>query len=163
MKTKRLFLLFCFITVFLSVLAIMPKTETSTRWMRITDVERTDSALRVGIRLQNYPHYWVKISPAIRLMATSDTTLQYKLIATENIELGKKIWMPESGYHYGVLVFEKVPEDVKIVDLVETDPSDFGNCTYGIRLEEPSTLQTPSIISFSEILQNSNQPSEPWI
>ncbi len=162
MKTKRISLLLCFIAVFISAFAIMPKTETSNRWMRITDVERTDSALRVGIRLQNYPHYWVKISPSTRLMATSDTTLQYKLIATENIELGEKIWMPESGYHHGVLIFEKVPSDIKIVDMVETDPSDFGNCTYGIRIDEPSTLQTPPIITFSEILNNSNQPSEPW-
>lgn len=95
-------------------------------------------------------------------MATSDTTLQYKIIATENIELGKEIWMPESGYHHGVLIFEKVPADIKVVDLVETDPSDFANCTYGIQLDEPNTLQTPQIITLSEILQNSNMAGDPW-
>lgn len=162
MKTKRLLFIFCFITVCLSALALVPKTETNTRWMRITDVERTDSTLRVGVRIQHYPHNWVKISPAIRLMASSDTTFQYKLIATENIELGKEIWMPESGYHYGVLIFEKVPEDIKVVDLVETEPADFGNCTYGIRLDEPNTSQAPTIVTFSDILKNKNQEGEPW-
>lgn len=162
MKTKHLLLTLSLTAVFLSTYALVPKTETSTRWMRITDVERTDSALRVGIRLQNYPRYWVQLSPETRLIATSDTTLQYKIIATENIELGNKIWMPESGYHEGVILFEKVPANVKVVDMVETDPSDFGNCTYGIQLDEPNTILTPPIITYSDILQNTNHATESW-
>ena len=146
----------------MSAYAIVPKTETSTRWMRITDVERTDSSTRIGVRLQNYPHYWVMLSPDTRLMATEDTTQQYKLIATENIELGSHIWMPESGQHDGVLIFEKVPASINVVDLVETDPSDTGSCTYGIHLDEQATLVYPDILKYSDILDNGTKKSEEW-
>ncbi len=135
MKINRLFSMLCLPAMFMSAYAIVPKTETTCRWMRVTDVERTDSSTRVGVRLQNFPHFWVMVSPDTRLMATEDTTLQYKLITTENIQLGSQIWMPESGQHEGVLVFEKVPADVKVVDLVETNPSEAANCTFGNHLE----------------------------
>ena len=162
MKTNRIISLLCLVAIAISAYALVPKTETTTRWMRVTDVERTDSALRVGIRLQNYPRFWVQVSPSIRLMATSDTTLQYKIIATENIELDQKIWMPESGYHVGVLLFEKVPTDVKIVDLVETDPSDAGSCIYGIHLDEQATPVCPNILTLSDILDNGKKSEDEW-
>lgn len=130
--------------------------------MRITDVERTDSSTRIGVRLQNYPHFWVMVSPDTHLMATEDTTQQYKLIGTEKIELGSQIWMPESGQHDGVLIFEKVPAGIKVVDLVETNPSDIGNCTYGIHLEEEATLVKPDILKYSDILDKGTKPSEKW-
>ena len=162
MKTNRIISILFLVAMAISAYALVPKTETTTRWMRVTDVERTDSALRVGIRLQNYPRFWVQVSPSIRLMATSDTTLQYKIIATENIELDQKIWMPESGYHEGVLLFEKVPADVKIVDLVETDPSDAGSCIYGIHLDEQATPVSPNILTLSDILDNRKRSEDEW-
>ncbi|MDE5997160.1 MAG: hypothetical protein K2G77_03000, partial [Muribaculaceae bacterium] len=162
MKTTRIFSILCLIAIAISSYALVPKTETTTRWMRVTDVERTDSALRVGIRLQHYPRYWVQISPSIRLMATSDTTRQYKIIATENIGLDQKIWMPESGYHEGVLLFEKVPADIKVVDLVETDLSDAGNCTYGIHLDEQATPISPNILTLSDIFGNRKKAEVEW-
>lgn len=162
MKTNRFFSILCLIAIAISAYALVPKTETTTRWMRVTDVERTDSALRVGIRLQNHPHYWVQISPSIRLRAASDTTLQYKIIATENIGLDRKIWMPESGYHEGMLLFEKVPADVKVVDLVETDPSDVGNCIYGIHLDEQATTVIPDILTLSDIFDKGKKAEEEW-
>ncbi len=163
MKINRLFSMLCLPAMFMSAYAIVPKTETTCRWMRVTDVERTDSSTRVGVRLQNFPHFWVMVSPDTRLMATEDTTLQYKLITTENIQLGSQIWMPESGQHEGVLVFEKVPADVKVVDLVETNPSEAANCTFGIHLEEEASTVTPNLITLSDILDKGKKPAEEWI
>lgn len=162
MKISRFLSILCITAVLLPAYAITPKTETSNRWMRITDVERTDSALRVGVRLRHLPHYWVMLSSSNRLIATEDTTCQYKLIGTENIELDKRIWMPESGKHDGVLLFEKVPADVKVVDMVESDPTDVGNSTYGIWLDQPETRMQPDLITFADIMDNGGKQAEPW-
>lgn len=162
MKINRIFSVLCLPALVMSAYAIVPKTETTCRWMRITDVERTDSTTRVSVRLQHQPHFWVMVSPDTRLMATEDTTLQYKLRATENIQLGSQIWMPESGQHEGVLIFEKVPDNIKVVDLVETEPSDITNCTLGIHLEEQATPICPDLIKLSDILDKRKKPLEEW-
>ncbi|MDE6341169.1 MAG: TlpA family protein disulfide reductase [Muribaculaceae bacterium] len=163
MKATRLLTMLCLPAAILSANAIVPKTETTCHWMKVIDVERTDSSTRVGVRLQNHPNFWVRVSPDTRLMATEDTTLQYNLIATENIQTGSEIWMPESGQHDGVLIFEKVPDNIKVVDLVETVPSDIKNCTFGIHLEEPATPPViPDLIQLPDILEKGPKPSEAW-
>ena len=162
MKPIRFLPTLCLTAIAISAYAVKPKTDTTNRWMRITDVERTDSSLRVGVRLQNPPHFWVKVSPSTRLMQPEDTTIQYKLIGTENIEPGKKIRMPESGQHEGVLIFEKVPSDIRIVDMVESDPADAGNCTYGIALDQQENPVRPDIISLTDILQSSESTDGQW-
>ncbi|MDE6696770.1 MAG: hypothetical protein K2K25_07805 [Muribaculaceae bacterium] len=163
MKINRIFSAICLPALVISAYAIVPKTETTCRWMKVTDVERTDSTTRVNVKLQNRPHSWVMVSPDTRLMATEDTTLQYKLTATENIQLGSQIWMPESGQHDGVLIFERVPDNIKVVDLVETEPSDITNCTLGIHLEEPATPPIiPDILSLSDILAKEQNNAEIW-
>lgn len=162
MKTIRLLSILCLLVIFIPAYSIKPKTETTNTWMRITDVERTDSNLRIGVRLQNFPHYWVMVDSSTRLIATEDTTLQYKLIASENIELDKKIWMPESGQHEGVLIFEKVPADIKVVDMVESDPADIGSCTYGIMLDHPDTRIRPNILTLSDIIESNKKATEVW-
>ncbi|MDE6194630.1 MAG: hypothetical protein K2M83_11695, partial [Muribaculaceae bacterium] len=60
MKPIRFLPTLCLTAIAISAYAVKPKTDTTNRWMRITDVERTDSSLRVGVRLQNPPHFWVK-------------------------------------------------------------------------------------------------------
>ncbi len=71
--------------IFLSSYAIVPKTELNTRFSKVTNVERTDSSLRLRIRLQNFPNYWVKVPASTHLIAVGDTTRQYKIIGSENL------------------------------------------------------------------------------
>ena len=56
MKIIRLLTILCLQAIAMSAFAIVPKTETSCYWMRITDVERTDSSTRIGVKLQHHPH-----------------------------------------------------------------------------------------------------------
>ncbi len=162
MNNYRLTILIALLTIFLSAHAIVPKVEVTPRYLRITDVERTDSALRIGIRLQHYPNYWVKIPSSTHLVAPDDTTTKYKIKGAENFALDEKIWMPASGQHEGVLIFERVPEDVKLVDMIESSPSDVGSNTLGIHLDEPDDRVRPDIITLADVISHTNQSIEPW-
>lgn len=162
MKIIRLMTILCLHAIVMSAQAIVPKTETTCHWMRVTDVERTDSSTRVGVRLQNYPRYWVIVDSAKSLISSKDPSLRYKLTGTENLELDKKIWMPETGYHEGVLIFEKVPADVKVVDLAGTDTDADEIIIYGINLDEPHIGTRPDIITLSDIIGDGNKTSTEW-
>lgn len=148
--------------IFLSSYAIVPKTELNTRFSKVTNVERTDSSLRLRIRLQNFPNYWVKVPASTHLIAVGDTTRQYKIIGSENLPIDQEIWMPTSGYHDGTLIFENVPDEVKIVDMVESDPADVKNNILGIHLDEEETRVAPRLITMSDIMNNDNTASEKW-
>ncbi len=162
MKIIRLFAMAVLSALFLSASAFIPKTEKSSSYVKITNVERTDSSLRLGIRLQNRPNFWVRIPSDARLIAVDDTTRQYKITGTENIALDQEIWMPESGSHEGILIFEKVPEDVKVVDLVERDYRNIDDNSLGIHLDEPATHEAPKLITIADILNGSGKPAEKW-
>lgn len=162
MKINRLPFLIALSALFLSAYAIVPKTDTQARFVRVTDVERTDSSLRLGVRLQNMPNAWVRIASTTRLISVEDTTLQYKIIGAEDMPLDTKIWMPSSGYQEGTLVFEKVPGKVKVVDMVEFDQKDLKNNVMGIHLDQPETRVHPTLINLSDIIDNGKKASEVW-
>ena len=162
MKTKRALSFLFLPAIAMSAQAILPKTETSCHWMRITDVERTDSSTRVGVRLQHLPRYWVIVDSVKSLIASEDPSRRYILTGTENLDLNKKIRMPETGHHDGVLIFEKVPTDVKIVDLAGTDENADEIITYGIRLDEPYTSTRPDMITLSEIIGDGRNTAGEW-
>lgn len=159
---KYLFILVACVATSFNSYAILPRIELQPFWMRVTDVEQTDSATRVGIRFQNIPGYWVKFSSTGRLIADVDTTLQFKIIGTENIELDKEIWITESGAHEGVLLFEKVPKSVKVVNLVEMDPEDTQNNVIGIHLDEPETRIRPKLLTVADIIGDSQNAKDSW-
>ena len=162
MKTKRALSILFLPAIVMSAQAIIPKTETSCHWMRITDVERTDSSTRVGVRLQHLPRYWVMVDSVKSLIASEDPSRRYILTGTENLDLNKKIRMPETGHHDGVLIFEKVPTDVKVVDLAGTDENADEIITYGIRLDEPNTATRPDMITLSEIIGDRMNTAGEW-
>lgn len=143
--------------------ALSPKIELQPSWIRVLDVERTDSATRVGVRFQYPAGYSVGFNSGAYLIAYGDSIHQYKIIGTENIELDKGIRMPASGQHEGVLLFENVPESVKVVDLVEKDPADTPNNVIGIHLDEQETRIRPKTLTVDDIIIGNGQiASEPW-
>lgn len=156
-----------FFTVFAALAftanALSPKIELQPSWIRVLDMERTDSAIRVDVRFQCPAGYSVGFNSGAYLIACGDSIHQYKIIGTENIELDKGIRMPASGLHEGVLLFENVPESVKVVDLVEKDPSDTTNNVIGIHLDEPETRIRPKTLTIDDIfIGNGQKASEPW-
>ncbi len=145
--------------LFVSAVAIVPKTETKISYRDITDVERTDSTLRVSVRMSNRPNYWCKVPSSSYLVSDDDAATKFKIIGSENFELDQEVWMPASGFYDGVLVFEKVPETVKVVNYIESDPTDLHNNIFGIHLDEEETEVRPEFTTVSDILNAKNTPS----
>lgn len=129
------------------VFALRPKTDFQETFLEVTDVERQDTCLRVSVLLKHLPGYWVTISKNDYLQPHNDSTKKYKTIGTENIELDKRIWMKESGQHEAVLIFEKVPSDVDVVDIMSiSDNGNIETVVYGLNLEEKDTTPLPAMI-----------------
>ncbi|MDE6696211.1 MAG: TlpA family protein disulfide reductase [Muribaculaceae bacterium] len=128
--------------------ALPPKIDYQTNYLEVTDIERQDTCLRISVILKNFPGYWINIPKnAVYLRSQNDTVRKYKLIGSENFELNKRIWMKESGKHEGILIFEKIPSDVTVVDMLSTE--DNGNIEtmgLGINLEETDTNEPPKMI-----------------
>ncbi len=162
MKIYRLIIFLALSSLFLSAYGFAPKTETTPNYLRITDVERTDTSLRLSVKLQHLPNYWVRIPSSTSLIAPENDSIRYKIIGSEGISLDRQVYMPASGYQDGVLIFEKVPSEVKLVDMVESDPEDISCNVMGIRLDEPEYRKQPKMITFSDILNDGEKPSEAW-
>lgn len=163
MKLRQIFCCLALVTTVLATSALVPKTETTAHYMRVLNVERNDSSLRVALRLLHQPKYWVQIPASVRLINVADTTMQFKAIGHENLPLDTKIAMPASGYHDGVLIFEKVPQSVKVVDLVEDSSTDLTSNVLGIHLDEAETRVRPKMHSITDILNAASPPQEqPW-
>lgn len=128
--------------------ALRPKVDYQTYYYEITDVERQDTCLRVSVILKNFPGYWVNIpKDGVFLRSKNDTVRKYKLIGSENFELNKRIWMKESGQHEGSLIFEKIPSDVDVVDIFETDDNDkIETIALGICIDEKDPNEAPEMI-----------------
>lgn len=128
--------------------ALRPKIEFQTYYMEVTEAERQDTCLRLSVILKTLPGYWVSIPKNDTYLRSQDDTIRkYKLIGSENLELDKRIWMKESGQHEGSLIFEKVPSDVTIVDMLSTEYNGtIETLALGIHLDEKDTTPPPSMI-----------------
>ncbi len=143
------------------VFALRPKTNYQDEYLEVTDVERQDTCLRVYVILKNLPGYWVIVSKNNYLQPHNDPSKKYKLIGAENIELDKRIWMKESGQHDAVLIFDKVPSDVKVVDMKSiADNGKIETPIFGLHLEEKETFTLPAMIDPKSLF--SDTPTDDW-
>ena len=145
-----------------SVCAIVPKVEYMPKCVIVNGVERDDTCTRVSVVLQNYFKYWVRIPSTAFLHAVGDTTIRYRVKGSEDITLDKKIRMPASGLHPGTLVFEKVPDNVNVVDLVIDGLDNPKSSVRGIHLDEADTTVYPRLLSAADLFNSNERPAEEW-
>ncbi|MDE6552673.1 MAG: TlpA family protein disulfide reductase [Muribaculaceae bacterium] len=128
--------------------ASRPKIDYQESFLEVTDVERQDTCLRISVILKNSPGYWVNIPKNdVFLRSQNDTVRKYRLIGSEKFELNKRIWMKETGQHEGVLIFEKIPSDVRVVDMMETENNGkLETIVAGLNLDEKDTNELPVMI-----------------
>lgn len=143
----------------LSATAIVPQVDYSPYFRTIDQVERTPECLRMHITLNHLPHYWVMIDSTSVLIDRASGR-EFRLIGHENVPFNTEIWMPDSGHRSGLLLFEPVPQDVKIVDLIEpaTNPK---QQTYGIHLDMPRIATSPQGLDKEDILRQAPS-NEQW-
>lgn len=99
------------------------------------------------------PGFWVSIPKnGTFLRPHNDTVGIYHLLGSENFELDKRIWMKKSGQHEGALIFEKIPSDVKVVDLFSIeDNGDIETLALGINLDEKDITPPPAMFDVKKL------------
>lgn len=101
-------------------------------WITFTEISLGSDRTAVKAELRNRPNWWVKVSSDTDLIDPA-TGNKYHILGAEGIELGKEIYMPESGKMPCTLLFEAVPASVERLNMVEEgNPAD--NNMYGIHL-----------------------------
>lgn len=158
-EKKNLILGLLAISCTLIAQALEPEVDYSSGYISIDNVERTPEGTRVDVTLNHLPHYWVKVDSTV-VLTDASTGQTFRITGQENLPLSTEIWMPESGHHQGTVIFERIPEDVKVVDMVNSaDPED--EFAYGIHLDMPRIPIIPSGLSREDILARAPHP-EKW-
>ena len=99
----------------------------------ITRIERTPDATRLHIHVIFRPHWWVKTGKDTHL-EDAITGKKYYITGSENFELEKEVYTPDSGTLNFVLIFPPLPKETKEIHLLESDHDELN--TYYISLEK---------------------------
>lgn len=113
----------------------------------ISRIERTAGETRLFIHAVFRPNWWVRIGGNCYVQDAA-TGKRYALKRAEGIELGKEIYMPESGQMDFVLVYEPLPAETTHIHHI--DPDDTTNNefdTYDIALTVPAKRDLPPLHS----------------
>ncbi len=78
----------------------------------ITRIERTPDATRLHIHVIFRPHWWVKTGKDTHL-EDAITGKKYYITGSENFELEKEVYTPDSGTLDFVLIFPPLPKETK--------------------------------------------------
>ena len=97
---------------------VIDKKNTTT--MELYRVELMDTATVLYAEMYNHPNYWVRLSSGAYLEGLTSGK-KYKLLKSADMELDKKVYMPESGNSSVTLFFE--PVDPNEDCLLYTSPS----------------------------------------
>lgn len=113
--------------------AIVPQVDYQARWYSVNEVEMGNDVTRVGVTLTNQPGYWCRLDSSTVLVDRA-TGKEYVVIGAEGMTLGDKVWMPAEGRYDATLIFEPLPEGVKVVDMIEKSNPEQTDVIYGIHL-----------------------------
>ena len=100
----------------------------------ITRIERNPDATRLSIHVVFRPHWWVKTGKDTHLEDVA-TGKKYYITGSEDFELEKEVYTPDSGTLDFVLLFPPLPKETKEIHFLDDDDHEELN-TYYISLEE---------------------------
>lgn len=106
----------------------------------ITRIERTPESTKVYVHAIFRPHWWIKES-GDNYLEDAATGKRYSFKSAEGIELGKEVYMPDSGTMDYVLLFEPLPTEVRTIHYIS--PSDSEGNIYDLSLV-PQKKSRPS-------------------
>ncbi|MDR2775330.1 MAG: hypothetical protein LBC19_11425 [Tannerella sp.] len=102
----------------------------NTNTLEIDKIVLTDTATIFYIDAFYYPKNWIRIDSLTYLQAGDR---KYFITGSEDIELSKDFWMPESGEASFVLLFPPIERELEKIDFIESDCDDCFKI-YGIDL-----------------------------
>lgn len=95
--------------------------ETNAEYLYIRQVELTDTATILRIRVFYTPHNWVRFGSGTCLVADGKA---YKITGGEGVKVDEKFRLPESGEADMALYFEPLPLDTPSFDYIEGHSDD---------------------------------------
>lgn len=110
-----------------------PVSDNVLDYLSIYQIELSDKQTVMRGNVYNRPDQWVNISSGAVLKGLQ-TGQEYKLLGSEEFELDRQLYMPESGTRPITLIFEALDSQDTVVDLVEY----MDNSIKGIRLSPQS-------------------------
>lgn len=111
--------------------------------LEIEKIESSDSATVFHIRAFYRPGAWITISPET-FIRESGTDEKLTVVDAEGIELGKELFMPESGETSFKLYFPPLKPEVTKIDFVECESDGCFNI-WGIRLTAKGKVDVATI------------------
>src|SRR5574344_505984 len=109
-----------------------PEVDYTPSWFHIDEIRLDKDATVVKGEMQNQPNWWCRVDTTFYLINPT-TNKKYMLRRAEGVEIGKQIYMPESGKVSCTLFFEPVDVNVNKLKLSGGDFRAESNF-YGIHL-----------------------------
>ena len=110
----------------------------------LDEVVFSDSATVVRLSYTGTPYSWIKLSPST--YASDEECNRHKVIRTEGIKLGERLWLGDDGKVSFTLSFDPLPKNTKIFDVIEGDMLG-GFYLYGIH-KTGAKLRFPELEEF---------------
>jgi thiol-disulfide isomerase/thioredoxin len=108
----------------------------------VSKIVLTDTATLLSIHNTFIPRWWVQFNDD-EVIRDSDTGKEYKVKGIIGAEMGKKLWMPDSGDSTIVLIFPPLPATVKKID--------YQKQVFGIELDESKSSKPKASGVLTEI------------
>lgn len=108
----------------------------------VSKIELSDTATLLSIHNTFIPRWWVQFNDD-EVIRDSDTGKEYKVKGIIGAEMGKKLWMPDSGDSTIVLIFPPLPATVKKID--------YQKQVFGIELDESKSSKPKASGVLTEI------------
>ena len=109
-----------------------PEVDYTPSWFHIDEIRLDKDATVVKGEMQNLPNWWCRVDSTDFLIDPA-TNKKYMLRRAEGVEIGKLIYMPESGNVPCTLFFEPVGANVNKLNFLEIGNRAESNL-YGIHL-----------------------------
>ena len=128
----------------------------NTTSIEVSKVTLTDSTTVLDVHAKYRPKWWIRVAPTSLL--TDDKGNTYPVRSGKDIELGKELWMPESGETDFQLVFPPLKRGAKYINFSEGPEQENGFSIWGIQLKgnELPKLKFPK--GFKEAEADKNAP-----
>ena len=84
----------------------------------IENIELTDTATALTVRVFSRPNDWIKVPSYTHLVAEGK---EYKLLDGRDVEIDKELYMPADGDTCFTLLFESLPKSATSFDYMEGD------------------------------------------
>ena len=128
----------------------------------LEDILLSDLSTKVVLSYSGTPYSWINLSPSI--YACDEECNRHKVIRTEGIKLGERLWLGDDGKVSFALYFDPLPKGTKLFDIIEGNLHG-GFYLYGIH-RSSAKLNIPravGVVDQNELVSSVLKPDSAFI